>query len=130
MKKVATPNERLKSLAKELPYTKGELAKKMGVSESVFSKILSNKYTPSNEAIERFAKALNVSEIYLLGFDVPIYFDYVNNKEELKTPKAYLLKRINQTLKKYDLEDLRKVSKILNILFEEKYNGETKSSKE
>ena len=48
-----------------------ELAEATGLSDSTISRYLSGKMEPKQKAISLMAKALNVTEMWLWGYDVP-----------------------------------------------------------
>lgn len=48
-----------------------ELSEKTGISKPRISRYLSGEYQPKQTALHNIAIALDVSEAYLLGFDVP-----------------------------------------------------------
>ena len=49
-----------------------ELCKLAGIPKSSLSLYLSGAYEPKQDRIYRMAKALNVSEYWLMGYDVPM----------------------------------------------------------
>ena len=49
-----------------------ELSELTGINKSTISQYLSKEYEPKRERIELFAKALNVNEVWLTGYDVPM----------------------------------------------------------
>jgi transcriptional regulator with XRE-family HTH domain len=48
-----------------------ELSEKTGISKSSLSSYISNRWQPKQEALYKMAKALEVSEMWLAGYDVP-----------------------------------------------------------
>lgn len=59
--------------AMELSQKKqADLVRETGINKSAISRYLSGEYEPKQEAIYRLAKALNVSEMWLWGYDVPM----------------------------------------------------------
>ena len=48
-----------------------ELSEKSGISKSSLSSYISNRWQPKQDAIYKIAKALDVSEMWLAGYDVP-----------------------------------------------------------
>lgn len=50
-----------------------ELSKKTGISKSMISEYLHDKYTPKQNNLFLIAKALGVSPAWLMGYDVPMY---------------------------------------------------------
>lgn len=49
-----------------------ELSELTGINKSTISQYLSKEYEPKRERIELFAKTLNVNEVWLTGYDVPM----------------------------------------------------------
>ena len=47
-----------------------ELSEKTGISKSSLSSYISNRWQPKQEALYKMAKALEVSEMWLAGYDV------------------------------------------------------------
>lgn len=65
-------NARLKAAMKIKSKKQNELADETGISKSMISEYLSGKYTPKQENIYKIAKALDVHESWLLGYDIPM----------------------------------------------------------
>ena len=51
--------------------SQAEVAKATGMSHSTISRYLSGKMEPKQKAISLLARALNVTEMWLWGYDVP-----------------------------------------------------------
>lgn len=93
MKLISNFGERL-GLALNLRNIKAtELSELTGINKSTISQYLAKEYEPKRNRIELFAKVLNVSETWLIGYDVPmevndqadsIIEDYELNADELK----------------------------------------------
>lgn len=49
-----------------------EFSRRMGISEAVISQYRSGKYEPKQDRLDEFARALDVSEGWLMGYDVPM----------------------------------------------------------
>jgi len=70
--RIATPAERLR-LALELREMKQvELSEKSGISKPNISCYLSGKYEPKQDALYKMGKALDVAEMWLAGYDIPM----------------------------------------------------------
>lgn len=68
----ATPAERIK-LALNIRNMKAvELSERSGINKASISCYLSGKYEPKQEALYKMGKALDVAEMWLAGYDVPI----------------------------------------------------------
>ena len=93
MKLISNFGERL-GLALNLRNIKAtELSELTGINKSTISQYLAKEYEPKRNRIELFAKVLNVSETWLIGYDVPmeindqadsIIEDYELSADELK----------------------------------------------
>lgn len=60
-----------------------ELSELTGINKSTISQYLSKEYEPKRERIELFAKTLNVNEVWLTGYDVPMGIDSTDEKDSL-----------------------------------------------
>ena len=49
-----------------------ELAEKTNIPKSAISQYISNSFEPKQDRVEILAKTLNVSEAWLMGYDVPM----------------------------------------------------------
>lgn len=67
-----TIGERIKEALKMRDMIQADLAEKTGLAKSAISSYINGKYEPKQQAIYLMAKALNVSEAWLMGYDVPI----------------------------------------------------------
>lgn len=63
--------ERLKEAMDRIDISQAELVKRTGINKGALSSYLSGRYAPKQKAIFELAKALRVSEAWLLGYDVP-----------------------------------------------------------
>lgn len=89
----ACTKDRIKEAMKKAGIKQVELAEIAGLSKSAISRYLSGEYEPKQVPIYKMAKALNVSEAWLLGYDVPI--DRVENQQG-KDNLAELSERITK----------------------------------
>ena len=64
--------ERLKDAMDRINISQAELVKRTGINKGALSSYLSGRYAPKQKAIFELAKALHVSEAWLLGYDVPM----------------------------------------------------------
>lgn len=69
--RVASTPERLREAMQAADKKQIELATETGLSHSTISRYLSGKVEPRQDAIIKLARALNVSEWWLWGYDVP-----------------------------------------------------------
>ena len=97
--------------------TAAELARKSGISKSRISHYLSGHYEAKQTAIYQLALALNVSEAWLMGFDVS------PERQRPAAPKAAEPSdRLIQKLNRLDEIDRAKIEERIDVLLEnEKY---------
>lgn len=81
---MATISERIKEGLELRNITQSELVSLTKLNKSSISSYISGKYEPKQKAIYLIAKALNVSEAWLMGYDV----DYKRNTPEAETSRA------------------------------------------
>ena len=70
-KRQASTAERLREAMAETGKKQIDLVNETGLQRSAISRYLSGEYEPKQKAINKMAIALNVSEMWLWGFDVP-----------------------------------------------------------
>lgn len=68
----ATIAQRLKEALSLSGKRQADLVRETGLDRGSISSYLSGKYEPKQKAIYKMAQALNVSESWLLGYDVPM----------------------------------------------------------
>lgn len=95
-----------------------ELAEKSGVPKSAISQYLSGQYEAKQKNIDKLSVALNVSEAWLMGHDVPIErnLNFEEKITELYGNKSLDLldyyKRLNALGKEKALESTKDLTKI------------------
>lgn len=62
--------ERLKQIMSEKNMSQSELSRRTGIGRNSISDYLSGKYEAKQDKVYELAKALNVSEAWLMGFDI------------------------------------------------------------
>ena len=60
-----------------------ELSELTGINKSTISQYLSKEYEPKRDRIELFAKTLNVNEVWLTGYDVPMEISSIDKTDSL-----------------------------------------------
>lgn len=68
--RVAKPADRLKEAMALAGMKQADLARSSGLSTGAICRYVSGKFEPKSDAITKMAKALNVAEMWLWGFDV------------------------------------------------------------
>ena len=79
--------ERIKQGLEIREITQTQLATKANIDKGQLSSYISGKYKPRQNNIDALAKALNVNEAWLMGFDVPM--ERVSGKAESKQEPSY-----------------------------------------
>lgn len=71
-KRVSTTSERLKEAMNNKKMKQSDLAKNTGLSKGGISNYVTGRYEPKSDIIQKLATALNVDEMWLWGYDVPM----------------------------------------------------------
>lgn len=75
--KISTTSTRLQQIMTQRQVKQADLARMTGISRGAISNYVLGRYEPKSDIISKLAKALNCSEMWLWGYDVPI--DRTNN---------------------------------------------------
>ena len=67
----ATTSQRLKEAMDDANMKQADLARATGLSKGGISNYVMGRYEPKSDIISKLAKALNCSEMWLMGYDVP-----------------------------------------------------------
>ncbi len=70
-KRIATTKDRLEEAMRETKKKQADLVRETGLNKSVISRCVSGKTEPGNQTVMLLARSLNVSEMWLWGYDVP-----------------------------------------------------------
>lgn len=130
---------KIKELRKEKNITVAELAKELGISQSMLTNYENGNGTPRDESIwEKLSQIFGVSKSYVMGLTTDI--ETANKKKSLKVvvdmSQPVSVQPKNQTdldvLMKLDLidsDDMEEVSEFLDkLLAKEKYEGRRESN--
>jgi transcriptional regulator with XRE-family HTH domain len=69
--RVATTAERLQEAMQAAGKKQVDLVRETGLERGAVSRYVAGKYEPKQTAVAKLAVALNVSEMWLFGYDVP-----------------------------------------------------------
>ena len=127
MKIVSTPRERVKEIFQSSGLKQKDIAKKLGITSSGVSKIVTSDDGVSNKLLIKIADAFRVNPLYLLGYDIPINYEYHKRKEPF-TPEELTVKRIAFKLKDLKYEEVRRIEKIIDLFLERRINKWTKKN--
>lgn len=70
--KNSTTSVRLQLIMKQKQIKQADLARLTGISRGAISNYVLGRYEPKSDIISKLAKALNCSEMWLWGYDVPM----------------------------------------------------------
>lgn len=71
LERIATTSERLAEAMRDADKKQIDLSRETGLSHSTISRYLSGAVEPRQDATHKLATLLNVSELWLWGYDVP-----------------------------------------------------------
>ena len=80
--------------------TQVDLSRETGIGKSAISQYVSGKYEPKQTGVYQIAKALNVNEAWLMGYDVPmerVKSTYADNLVKIKTADLPMLNEVEIT---------------------------------
>lgn len=70
--KTSTTSSRLQEIMANQHIKQADLARMTGISRGAVSNYVLGRYEPKSDIINKFATALNCSEMWLWGYDVPM----------------------------------------------------------
>ena len=71
-KRLSTTAERLREALSRSGKKQADLVRETGLDRGSISSYLAGKYEPKQKAVYKMAASLDVSEMWLLGYDVPM----------------------------------------------------------
>lgn len=108
---------RLNEALQNTGITAQELSRQSGVNKASISQYRNGTHAPSNISAGKMAKVLDVSPLWLMGFDAPKENDMV-----IKGKRSMFIiesENVRRNLEKYDTYSLERINKeILRILME------------
>lgn len=117
--------ERLNSILQKRNLSQADLSKMTGIRSSSISDWLNGKYEPKQDKIAIIADALNVSPVWLIGYDEPstnqtegyyVYPETAEYAEMLRTrPEARLLFSASRGISKEDMEKAVEYIELLKL---------------
>ena len=70
--RVDSTANRIKTAMHKAGKKQADIVKETGINRSAISRYLSGEYEPKQDAIHKIAKCLNVSEMWLWGYECPM----------------------------------------------------------
>jgi transcriptional regulator with XRE-family HTH domain len=119
--KVTTASNRLKEAMSLRGMKQIELSEKSGINKPSISCYVSGKYEPKQSALYAMGKALDVSEMWLAGYDIPMERpieqkendEFVDVVERMKKDKGF--RQLIVKLNSLNPEQLEGLMKLMNI---------------
>ena len=113
-KRVATTSERLKEAILFSGKKQVDISKATGIDKGSISNYISGRYEPKLGAIKKLAEALDVSEMWLWGYDVPKerQKEKPAGEGELSAKKLEFIEKVKQMSE----EELERLEQILRIV--------------
>lgn len=112
--------ERLQEAMKENNITQTELCMRSGVKKSAMSQYVAGKFKPKQVNTYKIAKALNVSEGWLMGLDCDKSRKSINNSmsilEKNDLSEAQRVQKVANKITKMSDEDVKKANKYLKMV--------------
>lgn len=109
---MATFTERFKEAMRLRGKTQSDVCRETGIGKSAVSQYVKGSFVPKQQRVYVLARALNVSESWLMGYDVPMERTHQESEQEV-TPIAYnpthrvaVLGRISAGLPLYAVEHI------------------------
>ena len=114
LNRTATTSQRLQDAMAMAHKRQADLATMTGISKSVISRYCSGGYEPKAEAVSKLASALDVSEMWLWGYDVPM------ERTDFQKKNDQLVKLVTRMRKD---ERFAEAVRMLNELETDKYEN-------
>ena len=94
----STTSIRLQEIMNKRGMKQAELARLTGISRGAISNYVLGRYEPKSDIINKFAKALDCSEMWLWGYDVPMQRQETtsSNESNLTVGEELLLELFRQ----------------------------------
>ena len=80
--KTSSTSDRLKEIMRIRQLKQADLARATGLAKGGISNYITGRYEPKSDVISKLAKALNCSEMWLWGYDVPMERQEIASPEE------------------------------------------------
>lgn len=100
-------NNRLKTAMNIRSVNQSELCEKTGIPKSAMSQYLSGNFKPKQNRTHSLAKALDVNEAWLMGYDVPMERQ-VKENDSINTSNANTNTNTNKNIMSENLKKIRR----------------------
>lgn len=120
--RVALTKDRLREAMRMAGKKQADLVRETGLNRGTVSRYLSGEVEPRHEATHKLAKALDVSEMWLFGYDVPMQRPAEQKKNDQLVELIAMLRRdpglfdFVVSVSKLSAEDRTSVERIVTSL--------------
>lgn len=104
--KVSTVATRLQEAMRIADKRQTDLVNETGIAKGTISNYINGKYEPKSPTLQRLARALNVSEVWLAGYDVPMVRTTINAKVNKSIAKNIQILREEAGMTQIELANL------------------------
>lgn len=112
MKNMKTTAERLRELMNIYGLSQVDIVEKTGIDKTALSRYVSGERTPRQSAITRLCRPFGISEVWLMGYDVPM-----RDKDNISC-KDPMLEAIIEKIQRLDRDDLLRLDGRLDDMLE------------
>lgn len=119
-KRVDTTAKRIKEAMKNAGKKQIDIVRETGIDKGALSHYLKGSYEPKQDVIHKIAKALDVSEMWLWGYDCPMIRPEVQKENDLMADIIIRMRSdheflcVVETVYKLNAEQMVSVKKLLN----------------
>ena len=120
--RVDTTANRMRSAMNKVGKKQADIVKETGINRSAISRYLSGEYEPKQDAIHKIAKCLDVSEMWLWGYECPMERPAIQKKNDALTDIVVRLRSDNEFssivegIAQLNPEQLASVKQIVDVL--------------
>lgn len=119
-----TTSNRLKQVMEELNISQSELVRRTGINKGALSSYISGRYIPKQRAIYALASALDVSEPWLMGYDVSKH-----RVDDIDSPLSLSEKNLLEIYRDLDDKGQHTVDTVAQMEYERVKGGSTATNK-
>ena len=120
LNRVESTANRIRTAMNKANKKQVDIVRETGIDKGALSSYLKGKYEPKQDVIYKLAKALDVSEMWLWGYDCPMERPTIQKKNDVKTDIAVRLVKddefssIVEGIAQLNPEQLASVKQVVN----------------
>lgn len=119
-----TTAERLRELMNIYGLSQVDIVEKTGIDKTALSRYVSGERTPRQSALTKICLPLGISEVWLMGYDVPM------RDKDTKPGKDPMLVAVIEKIQRLDRDDLLRLDGRLDDMLEANKYKRTKEGKD